>query len=115
MISHAGLSEAVIATDEGLGISELLRHGLGLDSAFKAGKLPFHVDNGATADRATVGGVHVLVIAAVMDAVATAHEDDGLRRGEHVFTTNRTVAIGGALDAAMSITDGNRHANATGL
>ena len=115
MIPHARLGKAVIATDQGFGVSEFLWHRLRFNSSLEARKLPLHVDNRATADRAAVGGVHVLIVTTVMDAVAAAHKYDGLRRGKHIFATNGTVAVGGALDAAMSVADGDGHANAAGL
>lgn len=49
----------------------------------------------------------MFVVAAVVDAVTAAHEDDSLRRGEHVFAADRTVTIGGTLNAAVCVTDGD--------
>ena len=57
----------------------------------------------------------MFVVAAVVDAVAAAHEDDSLRRGEHVIAADGTVTISGALDAAVRIADGDGHADATSL
>ena len=51
----------------------------------------------------------MLVVAAVMDAVAATHEDYWFGRGEHVFAAYWTVAVGGALDAAVGVTYGDGH------
>ena len=50
-----------------------------------------------------------------MDAMATAHEDDGLRRRKHVFTTDGTIAVRRSFDASMSLADGDGDARAAGL
>ena len=47
----------------------------------------------------------MLKIAALVDAVATAHENHCLRRSEHVFATDWAVAIRRALDAFMGFSD----------
>ncbi len=49
----------------------------------------------------------MLVVASVVDAVAAAHEDHSLRRGEHVFATDRAIAVSGAFDAAMRVANGD--------
>lgn len=107
MVPHAGLGAAVVAVDPGFGVLEFFRHGLCLDGAGQAGELKFHVDDRAAADGAAVGGFHVFVVAAVVDAMTAAHEDDGLRRREHVFAADGTVTVGGTLNAAVCVADGD--------
>ena len=107
MIPHAGLGTAVVAIDPRLGVSKFFGHRLCLDGTRQDGELHFHIDDGAAADRTAIGRFHVFVVAAVMDAVAAAHKDDSLRRGEHVFAADGTVTIGGTLNAAVCVANGN--------
>ena len=115
MILYRSLGTAVVAIDPGFGVLEFFRHGLCLDGAGQAGELKFHVDDRAAADGAAVGGLHVLIVAAVMNAVAAAHEDHCLGRGEHVVSADWTITVGGALNAAVGVADGYGHADTTGL
>lgn len=115
MILDRSLSTTVVTIDPGVGVVELRRHGLALDGAVKMAKLHFHVDDAAAADGAAVGSFHVLVVAKVVDAVPAAHEDDRLGGGEHIFAADGTVAVGGTLDAAVGVADGNGHADAARL
>ena len=47
----------------------------------------------------------MLVVTEMVDAVAATHEDDGLGRGEHVFAADGAVAVCGAFDAAVGVSD----------
>ena len=79
MIRNATLGTTIVTADDGLGIAKMGGHGLTIDGSIEVSKLGFHVDDGATADRTSIGGLHVLVIAFVMDAMTAWHEDDRLR------------------------------------
>lgn len=57
----------------------------------------------------------MLVVAAMMYAVSTSHENDCLRRSKHVFSAYRAVTICRSLNTAMRISDGNMNADAAGL
>ncbi len=115
VISHAGFGIAVVTIDQGLRVPKFFGHGLCFDSAFEAGELPFHVDYRTITDRAAVGGLHMFMVAAMMNAMTTTHENYSLRRGEHIFATDRTVTIGGSFNAAVSVAYRDGHANAAGL
>ena len=66
-------------------------------------ELPLHVDNAPTAYRTSIGSLHVFVVTPTMDTMAAAHEDYGLWRSEHIFTTDGAIAVSGAFDATMCI------------
>lgn len=69
----------IVAVDPSFRVLKLGRHGLAFNGALEVPELHFHVYNASTAYGTAVRSLHVLVIAAMMDAVATPHEDDGLR------------------------------------
>lgn len=50
-----------------------------------------------------------------MDAMATTHHNDGLRRREHVVPADRTVTLGGPFDAAVGILNGNSQTDTASL
>lgn len=49
----------------------------------------------------------MLIIAPLVDAVATTHEYHRLGRSKHVLAAYWTVAIGGALDTAVRVAYGD--------
>lgn len=57
----------------------------------------------------------MLVIALFMDAVSACHENDGLRRCEHVFATDGAVAVCRTFNAFVGALDGRSYACAAGL
>lgn len=59
--------------------------------------------------------MHVLVIATLMNAMATTHKHHSLGRCKHILSAYWAVAVGGALDAAMRILYRDRQTNATCL
>lgn len=69
----------VVAVDRGFGGLEFGRHGLAFDGTFQVSELHFHVDDAPAADGTTIRSFHVFVVAAMMDTVATSHEDNSLR------------------------------------
>lgn len=78
-------------------------------------KLHFHVHHATAADRAAVGGVHVFVVAALVDTMAATHEDHGAGGTKHVFPTYRAVAVCRPLNATVGVSDGHGDANAACL
>ena len=103
MILDRGLCGAVVAVYQSFRILELGRHRLTLNQTFKVLELHLHVLHTPTADGTSVSLFHMLVIAQVVDTMATAHEDDGLWRRKHVLSADWTVAVGRALNASMCI------------
>ena len=97
--------EAVVAADDGFGILVFVGHWLAGDVAVETAELTFHVDYAPGADGTFVGASAPFFEACFMDAVAAAHEDDGVGRSEHVLTTNRTVAFCALFDAAVCLSD----------
>jgi hypothetical protein len=57
----------------------------------------------------------MLIVAFSMNCMTASHKNDCLRRREHVFAANRTVAVGRALDALVGLFHRNRHTEAAGL
>lgn len=106
---------AVIAVDPSFCVLKLGRHRLTFDRTLKMPELHFHVNYATAADRTTVRSFHMLVIASMMDAMATTHEDDSLWGRKHVLAAYRTVAVRRAFDTAMSLPDTNRKTYATSL
>lgn len=105
MILDGRLCTAIVAIHEGFGVLEFWRHGLRFNGSFQVSELPFHVDYTPAADRTPVGTFLMFVIAPMMYAVATRHENYGLWRGEHVFTTNRTVTISRPFYTAVRVSN----------
>jgi len=57
----------------------------------------------------------VLIIASLVDAVATEHKDNRPGRSEHVLSTDWAVAVRYSLYAFMGMLYRHRHANAASL
>ena len=66
-------------------------------------KLPLHIDNTPATYGTSVRGFHVLVVASVVDTVATSHENYRLWGSEHIFATNGAITVCRAFDATMCI------------
>ena len=94
VILYYRLDVAVVAVYPGFGVLKMRRHGLALNGSLQVSELHFHVDDASAAYRTPIRTLHVFVVAAMMDAVATPHEDNSLRRCEQVFATNGTIAVG---------------------
>lgn len=107
MVLDQRLCITVVAINPSLCILKLGRHWLTFNGTLKVPELHFHVDYATAADGTTVRPFHMLVVASMMDAMATTHEDNRLWGCKHVFTTNRTVAVCRAFNAAMSLSDAN--------
>lgn len=105
VVFDGSLGRAVVTIDPGDCVLELWGHGLAFDAAVELAELHLHVDNAAATDGAAVGSFHVLVVAEVVNAVAAAHENNGLWGGEHVFAADGTVAVGGSFDATVGISN----------
>ena len=45
------------------------------------------------------------IVATMMNAVTTLHEDHGLGRGEHVFAAYRAIAVCGTFDTLVCVLD----------
>ena len=45
----------------------------------------------------------MLLVAALVNAMTAAHKNNSLRRGEHVFATDRAITVCGAFNAAVSV------------
>lgn len=84
MVRPDRLRSTIITTHQRLCVSEPLGHRLAINIPVQIPKLCFHIHDCLRADWAFVGGLHVTVVAGAMDGVPAAHEDDGLRRIEHV-------------------------------
>ena len=94
MILDATFGTAVVAIHQCLGVLELRRHWLALNCPVEFAELDLHVDDAPTADGTLVGRLHVVVVALMVDAVTTLHEDYRQGGGEHVLSTYRTVTVG---------------------
>lgn len=106
---------AVVTVDPGFGVLEFGRHGLALDGTLQMPELHFHVDNTPTADGATIRSFHMLVVTAMVDAMATSHEDDSLRRCEHVLAAYRAVTVRRAFYTTVGLSNANGETNAARL
>lgn len=115
MIHHFCLSGAIIAVNPGFGVLELLGHGLSLNCSIQVSELHLHVEHTPAADRASVGGFDMLIIALSMDTVTTSHENHSPQRGEHVFATYRAITIDGSFNAFMAVFHCDRQTNTTCL
>ena len=115
MILHACLGTTIITIDPGLGIFELWWHGLSVNRTIELLELHLHVDHASAAYRAPIGILHVFVVAQVMNAMTTRHEDHSLRGCKHIFAAYRTVAINRSLDASVGISNRYRQASTTRL
>lgn len=49
----------------------------------------------------------MFIIAGLMDAMATEHEDHRMRRRKHIIPAYRTIAIGDTLDAPVRVLHGH--------
>ena len=86
-----------------------------LNRTIQIAELCFHVDGASTTYGAFVGGFEVLVVAALMDAVTTRHEDHRHWGIKHVFPTNWAIAVRDTLDTLMGLFDGHLHTHTTCL
>lgn len=115
MVFNRSFGAAVITVHPGFRVLKLGWHGLTFDRTLQVAELHFHVHYAAAADRAAVGGVHVFVVAALVDAMAAAHEDHGAGGTKHVFPAYRAVTVCRSLDAAVGVADRHGDANAACL
>ena len=79
MKSNERFPTTVIASDPHTRVRVLARHRLTLDRPLDFTEGHFHVTQAAIAERTLVRGLHVLVVAAVVYAMAARHEHHGLR------------------------------------
>jgi hypothetical protein len=105
----------VVTINQTLCVPELLGHGLAFNRAIQISERRFHVGDGLTADRTTEGGFRIFRQAFVVETMTTSHHNHSLRGGEHVISTNGTVALGGSLDTAMGVLPRDRQAYRTCL
>lgn len=105
MIWNGAFSGAIIAKNHGLCVPKLDRHGLSHDEHVEIAKLCLHICEALVADGAFIRDSNVFVIAPLMYAVTACHENDGFGRGEHIFATDRTVAICRSFDTFVGAFD----------
>lgn len=110
MVIRCRFPRAVITVDERLRVGVLLRHGLNLNLPVQIAELGLHIRDTAGADGAFVAIVAPVLEACLVDAVAAAHEHDGIARREHILPANGAVAFGRVLDTAMGFLDLDGHA-----
>lgn len=79
MILDRRFCVAVVAVHRSFGISKLSRHWLAFDGVLQLPELHFHIDDTSAANGTAVRSFHVLVVASMVDTMATSHEDDSLR------------------------------------
>ena len=91
VIVRCALCRTVIAENDGLGILILVRHRLVSDGYVDVAELRLHIDNALATDRAFIRSLQIFVIAFLVYAMTTSHEDNGLWRGKHIITANRAV------------------------
>lgn len=115
MILYNRLRTAIIAVHKCLCVLELSRHGLALNSAIKISKCVFHVSDRLAAYWAAIRAFRILRKTFVVNAMPTAHHHHSFGRREHVVPTDRAIALGGALNTAMSSFNRYWQAHAAGL
>lgn len=93
MVFDRSLCAAIIAIYPSFRVLKLWWHRLSFNGTLQVPKLPFHVDNASTANRAFVGAFHVFIIASMMYAVTALHEYHSLGRRKHVLAAYRAVTI----------------------
>ena len=79
MVFNSGFRTAIVAIYQGSRVYKFFWHGLCLDSTLKPAELPFHIDNTSTTYRASVRAFHVFIVASMVYAMATSHENHCLR------------------------------------
>lgn len=109
------LCTTIIAVNEGLRVAELGRHWLRLYCTIEIPKLSLHVRYALSTDRAAIRAFGVFGETLVVYTVAAFHEYDRVRRSEHVFATDRTIALGRSFYAAMGLLDGYVDTNSARL
>lgn len=115
VVGSASPRGTIVTSNPDFCLSELVRHGLSFNVAIKLAPLQLHIDGGAVADWAFVGSLHVSVIAGAVDVVTAFHGNDGGGGSEHPFAAYRTVALCGALDAAVLCDPGDGDADVASL
>jgi hypothetical protein len=111
VIGRLALGAAVVTRNDGPRVAVLDRHRLRQDRHIIIPELILHVHAALAAERAFIRRLHVLVEAVLVYAVAALHEDDGLRRVEHVVAADGAVAVRRPLDALVRARHGyTRHA-----
>jgi hypothetical protein len=88
---------------------------LGLDSSGQILELGFHVDCALAANWTFIRGFHVLVVASLMNAVATEHEDNGSGGCKHILSADGAIAVGDSLDAFVRVLHRHGHTSTTSL
>jgi len=69
-----------------------------IDGAIQISELCLHVDGAFAANRTLVGRFHVLIVTSFVYSVTTEHEHHWRRGSEHIFSTDRAVAVRDSLN-----------------
>ena len=99
MIARDTSAVTIVAEDVRSPIAVLWWHRLFIDISIQASKLALHVRYAFGADGALVARIAPFGETRLVDAVPTAHEGNGLIRGEHILAADRTVTFGAPFDA----------------
>ena len=78
VVVGCALCRAIVAEHDSLGILIFIGHGLIPDGYINVPELCLHVDNALAADGALVRPLEVFVVALLMYAMSTCHENNGL-------------------------------------
>lgn len=75
MVCHGASGRTIVTENLGFRVTKVWWHRLAHNGKVQVAKLRFHVDETFVANRASVRGLHVLLIALFMYTMATHHEN----------------------------------------
>ena len=101
MVLDECLRTAIITIDPSFCIFELRWHGLTFDGTIEFPERHLHVHDTSAADGTFERVLRVTFVTSVVYAMPTRHEHDCLRGGEHVVSTDWTVAVRRSFDATV--------------